>query len=201
MVLLRLSQEAPVRFRFPLVLLFSFAALLAMPKPAAGAPPIPRTMAREMVSFAAANLTSAAINAACAADVGSTDAPLCASFEVKTQGYRELVLNIRYLKGTLGNLGAATAVLLYVDGSQEADSGDLGNVPWGARQVGDLVAPPVETMADWVKSWNVAAIAGAGVATWEVVIPVKAPYTRIRIVGTAANANDKVTVRSTLIGS
>lgn len=165
-----------------LTLVLSLAAL-----PALAAPPAPKPMQGYMVPLQAAVLTAEPIDAACDADPGATDTPACASFELNTLGYKRVTLVIRYTRD------AATAVTLSKDSSLD------GAPPWGVLQIGSA-SPPVVTMTSQQTTWDVSALGAGDSVTWEVTFDVTAPYTRFRLEGASASADDVVTVNAVLIG-
>ena len=176
--------------RFARLLHVLLAILLVLCAPAArAAVPGPAPMSQYMLPFEAARLTTQPINVACASDIGNTDTPLCASFELDTRGYKSVVLIIRYVRTS------ASAVQLYKDDAVVTDAGGLGAPPWGIQQLGDALAPPTVTMGAEARVWTVSAS-----DTWQVKFAITAPYTRFRFTSTGGAAGDTVTVYAVLIG-
>lgn len=160
-------------------------ALIAAP--ALAAPPAPKPMQSYMVPMQTSVLSAESIDAACDADPGATDTPACASFELNTHGYKRVTLIIRYTRD------AATTVTMSKDSSVD------GAPPWGVLQIGSA-APPVVTMTSQQTTWDVSAIGAGDSVTWEVTFDVTGPYTRFRLEGASASADDVVTVNAVLIG-
>jgi len=163
--------------------------LFVLASAAQAAVPGPAPMSQYMLPLEAARLTTQPVNVACAADIGNTDTPLCASFELDTRGYKQVVLIIRYVRTS------ASAVQLYKDDALVTDAGGLGGPPWGIQQLGDALAPPTVTMGAEARVWAVSAS-----DTWQVKFAITAPYTRFRFTATGAAAGDTVTVYAILIG-
>jgi hypothetical protein len=141
------------------------------------------------VSFAGAqaeaskDLNAQAINTACASDVGNTDSPSCASFELYTANAKQVCLIFRYVYGT------ASAYQVYEDGSVD------GAPPWGKLAIGTLAGSGKVSMAGEYAEW----LTGSANDTEWPCYDVQAPWTRFRFTTTGGAATDKITVYHTLV--